>query len=127
MDGFKPFVFGNTGPTISITKNGVTFNKVAVDKLGKPPYAQLLINEHTKMLAVKRTVANDPLAVPFCAANKKGVPSVRWNSKELLKAICSMTDWDLSASGCTGYKVFASYDKSENALMIDLSTAIENT
>lgn len=127
MDGFKPFTFGNAGPTISITKNGVTFNKVAVEKLGKSPYAQLLFNEGTKMLAVKKTSANDPLAVPFCAAIKKGAPSVRWNSKELLRVICNMTGWDLSAKGCTGYKVFASYDKSEGALMIDLTTAIENT
>lgn len=127
MDGFKPFTFGNTGPTISITKNGVTFNKVAVDKLGKSPNAQLLINESTKMLAVKKTSANDPLAVPFCAAIKKGATSVRWNSKELLRVICNMTGWDLNAEGCAGYKVFASYDKSEGALMIDLTTAIENT
>ena len=127
MEGFKPFTFGNTGPAVSITKNGVTFNKVAVEKLGKSPYAQLLINEETKMLAVKKTSANDPLAVPFCAAIKKGAPSVRWNSKELLKVICNMTGWNLNASGCTGYKVFASYDKSENALIINLSTAIENT
>lgn len=126
MDGFKPFTFGNIGPSVSITKNGLTFNKAAVDKLGSSQYAQLLINESEKKLAVKKTSATDPLAVPFSAAIKKSSPSVRWNSKELLKAICSMTGWDLQAKGCTGYKIFATYDRSESALIIDLTTAIEN-
>lgn len=126
MEGFKPFTFGNTGPSVSITKNGITFNKPAVDKLGSPQYTQLLINEKEKKLAVKKTTSTDPLAVPFCAAIKKGAPSVRWNSKELLRAICGMTGWNLLASGCPGYKVFASYDRSESALIIDLTAAIEN-
>lgn len=126
MDGFKPFTFGNTGPSVSITKNGVTFNKAAVDKLGSPQFTLLLINEKEKKLAVKKTTATDPLAVPFCATIKKGAPSVRWNSKELLRAICSMTGWDFSANNTTSYKIFATYDRSEGALMIDLTAAIEN-
>lgn len=127
MEGFKPFTFGNIGPSVSITKNGLTFNKAAVEKLGSPQYAQLLINEKEKKLAVKKTNMTDPLAVPFFTAGKKSSPSVRWNSKELLKAVCNMTKWDLNGDGCTGYKVFATYDRAENALMIDLTTAIENS
>lgn len=126
MDGFKPFTFGNTGPSVSITKNGVTFNKAAVDKLGSPQYALLLINEKEKKLAVKKTSSTDPLAVPFCAAIKKGAPSVRWNSKELLRAICSMTGWDFSGNSNASYKIFATHDRSEGALIIDLTAAIEN-
>jgi hypothetical protein len=127
MDGFKPFTFGNTGPSVSITKNGLTFNKAAVEKLGSPQYTLLLINEDKKKLAVKKTSTTDALAVPFCASIKKGAPSVRWNSKELLKVICGMTGWDLNADGCMGYKVFASYDRSEGALIVNLMEAIENT
>lgn len=126
MDGYKPFTFGNIGPSVSITKNGLTFNKAAVDKLGSPQYAQLLINENEKKLAVKKTSASDPLAVPFSASIKKGSSSVRWNSKELLRAISSMTRWDLQPKSCASYKIFATYDRAEGALIIDLTTAIEN-
>ena len=126
MDGFKPFTFGNIGPSVSITKNGLTFNKAAVDKLGGSQYAQLLINEGEKKLAVKKTSATDPLAVPFSISIKKGSPSVRWNSKDLLRTICGMTGWNLYAEGGSGYKIFATYDRTESALIIDLTTAIEN-
>lgn len=127
LDGFKPFSFGNNGPTVSITKNGVTFNKLAAEKIGKPQYVLLLINEQTKQFAIKKTTTNDPNAVPFMTTIKEGAPSVRWNSKELLRNFCSMTGWDLNASGCKGYKISASFDKSEGALIFDLNDAVENT
>ena len=127
LDGFIPFSFGNAGPYMSITKNGVTFSKAAAEKLGSPQYALLLINEQTSQLAIKKASANDSSAVPFCASIKKGSPSVRWNSKELLRAICAMTGWDLTADGCTGYKVLAQHEKSEGALIFDLTTAVANS
>ena len=126
MEGFKPFTFGNTGPAVSITKNGVTFNKNAVEKIGGPQYVLLLINEKTQQFAIKKSNANDPNSVPFYAANKGGTPSVRWNSKDLLRAICGMTGWKLSAEGCAGYKIFGTYDRTENALIFNLADAIEN-
>lgn len=126
LEGFSPFSFGNTGPYMSVTKNGVTFNKIASEKLGKPANVLLLINHRTAQLAIKKAAANDPSAVPFCDVIKKGAPSVRWNSKELLREICSMTGWVLDAPGCTGYKVFAQYDKPESALIFDLNSAVPN-
>jgi len=123
MDGFEIFTFGRKEPAVSITKNGVTFNGAAVDKLEKSPYVQLLINGETKMLAVKKISEENPYAVPFYVRAKKGVSSICWNSRKLLKVMCNMTGWDLAADGCSGYKVLASYDSSEEALMIDLTAA----
>lgn len=127
LEGFKPFSFGNTGPALSITKNGVTFNKAAAEKIGNPQFVLLFINDKTQQIAIKKSPMNDPNAIPFCAAIKKGAPSVRWNSKELLRTICSITGWNLTSEGCTGYKVFGTMDKSEGALIFDLSNATENT
>lgn len=127
LDGFEPFSFGNTGPSVSITKNGVTFNKAAVEKIGKPQAVLLLINAQSKQFAIKKATTNDPSAVPFCAAAKKGTPSVRWNSKELLRTISSMTGWDLMPKSDKSYKALAVYDKAESALIFDLMTATETT
>lgn len=127
LEGFKPFSFGNTGPAVSITKNGVTFNRFATEKLGKPPYVQLLINDHTHQFAIKKTSLSDPNALPFMAAIKEGAPSVRWNNKELLRIISGMASWDLNAPGCKGYRIPAVFDRTEAALVFSLAAAIENT
>lgn len=127
LDGFEPFSFGNTGPSVSITKNGVTFNKAAVEKIGKPQVVLLLINTQSKQFAIKKATTNDPNAVPFCVAAKKGAPSVRWNSKELLRTISSMTGWDLTLKSNKSYKVLAIHDKAESALIFDLASATETT
>ncbi len=126
LEGFKPFSFGSAGPYMSVTKNGVTFNKAAAEKLGNPANVLLLINHQTAQLAIKKTAVNDTNAIPFCAAIKKGAPSVRWNSKDLLREICSMTGWILDAPDCVGYKVFGQFDKSEGALIFSLNDAVPN-
>ena len=52
FEGFKPFNFEEGIPYVSVTKNGVTFNKAVIMKLDYPEYIQLLINENTKQIVV---------------------------------------------------------------------------
>ncbi len=127
LEGFTQFTFGGVASYASITKNGITFNKVAVGKLNAAPYVLLFLNAENAQFAIKKATANEAGAIPFGDAAKKGPASVRWNSKELLRAICDMTGWDLSAFGCNGYKAFAQYDKTEGALIFNLREAIPIT
>lgn len=124
LDGFTQFTFGGVAAYASITKNGISFNKVAVGRLNSTPYVLLFLNAQNAQFAIKKATANEAGAIPFGGSAKKGSASVRWNSKELLRAICDMIGWNLEAKNCNGYKVFAQYDKSESALIFDLKEAI---
>lgn len=52
LENFKPFNFNEGVPYVSITINGMTFNKSVIMKLEYPEYVRLLIDEETKRIAV---------------------------------------------------------------------------
>lgn len=124
LTGFSVVSFGGTGPLASVTRNGVTFNKAAVDRMGSTQYVLLLLDESTKRFAIQKCTQNTPQAMPFVAAIKKGAPSVRWGSKEFLKIIKRLTGWPLEDKGCKGFKVPGEYQRSDNAMIFDLTKAI---
>ena len=45
LSNFKTFDFSEGVPYISITSNGITFNKSVIMKMKYPTYVKLLINE----------------------------------------------------------------------------------
>lgn len=122
LEGFEPVVFGNSFAVASITKNGVTFNKTAFEKMNGTNYVTLLVNRDKKQFAIRQCAQNDANAMPFAAAIKPKAPSVRWNSKELLRLFSSLMSWDLEK--CSGYKITGEYLKGDKALLFNLTDAI---
>lgn len=121
LSKFKPFDFQEGAPFLSITNNGVTFNKSVVLKLGKPEFAQLLIDEDDKQLVIKACEKNDDGSNKFYNKNRKGTAlAVRWNSKDLLATIERITDWDLKHAG---YRVTGKYFPEEKLVLFDLKQA----
>ena len=120
FSGFKEFDFNEGTPYISVTKNGVTFNKGVVLKLGCPEYVVLMINEESKQAAIKCCTAETPRSNAFYRPNVRGVLSVRWNSRDFLNTIKSMTGWDLEKES---YRVEGQLLKEENAMLFDLNRA----
>ena len=53
LSNFKTFDFSEGVPYISITSNGITFNKSVIMKMKYPAYVKLLINETEKQIAVQ--------------------------------------------------------------------------
>lgn len=125
LEGFEIVTFGNTGASVSITKNGVTFNKASLEKMNSANYVTLMVNRNLKQFAIKQCTQNDANAMPFYVAIKPKAPSVRWNSKELLRLFSGLMSWDLDK--CNGYKIMGEYLKSEKALLFDLNSAIAIT
>lgn len=123
LSRFTTLSFGSTGPLASITRNGVTFNKAAVEKMGNTQYVLLLLDEEAKQFAIQKCTQNTPQAMPFVAATKAGAPSVRWGSKEFLKIIKRLTGWPLEDKTCKGFKVPGQHQKSDNAMIFDLAKA----
>lgn len=125
LEGFEVITFGNSGANVSITKNGVTFNKIALEKMNGANYVTLMVNREKKQFAIKQCTQNDANAMPFAAAIKPKAPSVRWNSKELLRLFSGLMSWELEKGN--GYKVIGEYLKSEKALLFDLNNAVPIT
>jgi hypothetical protein len=120
FDGFKAFNFEEGVPYFSVTKNGVTFNKAVVMKLGYPEYVVLLINESEKKIALKKCSKETPNSTVFYKENSKKILSIRWNMKDLLNTIQDMMGWKLSQDS---YRIDGTLIKEEEAMLFDLTTA----
>lgn len=119
--GFTEFDFDEGVPNLSITKNGLTFNKGVVLKLGRPPRAVLLINSETKQVVVRGCGEGTPKSNAFYKDNNRGVISVRWNSRDLLSTIRDMMGWDLNRES---YRVEGQLIKDDNVMLFDFNHAV---
>lgn len=122
LDSFKSFNFNEGVPYVSITNNGVTFNKSVVMKLDYPEYAVLLIDEKSKRIAIQSCAADTPNAVQFYKPKKSNVISVRWNGRDLLNTLQGLMGWKLSE---IAYRVDGVLLKEDHAMLFDLTKATE--
>lgn len=120
LEGFSAFNFEEGVPFVSVTINGVTFNKSVVMKLGYPTHALLLINEAEKKIAVQACGEGTPNAAPFYKEKKSGVISVRWNGRDLLNTFQDIMGWDLKSNA---YRIEGIHLKDERAILFDLTQA----
>ena len=120
LEGFKPISLSVGLPYISITTNGLTFNKTSIVKIGKPTHVVLLMNESKKQIAIMPCSENDENATPFLRRGKGNI-TVRWNNRDLLYTLSKMMQWDLSKMG---YRVDGEYISDNNALVFDLNNAV---
>lgn len=96
LSKFKAFDFNEGVPYVSVTNNGLTFNKSVIMKMSYPTYVRMLTNEEDKQIALQICNEGDDKAVPFYKEKASGVLSVRWNSKDLINTVARMCEWDLS-------------------------------
>ncbi len=123
LSGFWVFDFNEGFPYASITRNGITFNKGVVLKLGSPAYVLLLVNPATQQIALQSCDKDTPRSVPFLKEDRKrrDVLSVRWNGKDLLNTISEITNWDL---GKDAYRVDGKMLPEEHAMIFNLTDAV---
>ncbi len=123
LENFKAFNFNEGVPYVSVTSNGMTFNKSVIMKLGYPEHVLLLIDEETKRIAVQPCTQETPNAALFYNKEKKSnALSVRWNGRDLLNTIQDLMNWDLSQCG---YRIDGVLLKEEQAMLFDLTHASE--
>lgn len=98
--GFKPFDFSEGIPKISVTTNGVTFSRGVANKLGKPEYIVLMINDEKHQIVIKRAIKETEFSYRFYRQNKrkveKNIVSVRINNAELLSRMSRLMNWNLA-------------------------------
>ena len=121
LSNFKTFDFSEGVPYISITSNGITFNKSVIMKMKYPTYVKLLINESDKQIADQACDEHDDKSVQFYKEKSNGVLSVRWNTKDLINTIARICDWDLSQ---LSYRVNGVLVPEMNLMLFDLNEAV---
>lgn len=124
LDGFVPFNFTEGVPYISITRNGITFNKGVIMKMHFPRHVRLLINTNSKQVALQTCAEGTENAVLFCTEDKKDgkILSIRWNAKDLLNTLSDMMGWNLDDSS---FRIDGKLLQSENAMLFDFNHAKE--
>ena len=124
LQGFMVFDFDEGVASMSVTQNGITFNKSTVIKLDYPTHAVLLINAEQKQIAVQACSSDTPKAAVFYKEqdDDKPVRSVRWNSKDLLNRISQIMGWDLKQMG---YRIEGRLLPADHAILFDLTKAQE--
>ena len=104
LEGFKPISITSGVPTLSITKNGIGFNKAAILKIDAPQYVKVLHNTEKNMIALCPCDKDDDYAAPFAKDGLKTI-NVRWNSKDFTSTIALMMKWDGSRMNTNKYNV----------------------
>lgn len=124
LDDFKSFNFNEGTAYVSITKNGITFNKGTVIKLQYPEYVRLLINAEKKMIAIQICDSSTENAVTFCTKEKRNskVLSIRWNGRDLLNTVSDMMGWNLNMQA---FRAEGKLLAEDNAMLFDLTGAEE--
>lgn len=123
FDSFKPKRLVTGSPFVSVTKNGVTFTKSAVDKLGYPEYVVILIDEESHRMGIKPAIESNEDATLFVKNGDKKVPNVRWNNGEFTKELTAwVKDPEYKEKG---FKVYGEYLPEEQALLFDFEKAQE--
>lgn len=121
FDDFSVFDFSEGVPYLSITRNGVTFNKAVTLKLGKPQYVRLLINAEKKLIAVQVCDEDGEKSVQFYKQNRKDILSVRWNGRDLLNTLRELLGDDLQRHG---FRIDGTLLREEHAMLFDLNKAV---
>ncbi|KFI86722.1 MULTISPECIES: hypothetical protein [Bifidobacterium] len=122
LDSFDvvPFVTGVS--SMSVTKDGVSFNKTAIEKLGSPEYVQVLIDKANHRLAIVPCETGDEGARPFLRKGRTARAGVRWNNTDLKESIQGLTKWDLEQAG---HKITGQFFPDDHAMVFDLDDSAE--
>ena len=109
-DGYERYSAISGTPAMTITRNGISFNQAAVQKLGKPPYVNLFMDHYGERFAIEACYEKVDGALFFY---KQGAPTskgVRWNNADLRATFERMMGWDVRYAG---YKVIGSFHDEE--------------
>lgn len=117
LDGFKKINLNNSGPSVSISSYGLTFNKTVVETMSFPDYVVLLLDEESKRIAIQASENNKD--IPFCV-NKSNRVNARINNKEFVRGLFKLMNWALNEGS---YRVPGTWYVEEKVFIFDIKDA----
>ncbi len=120
LEGFErvPVLKGRT--FMSVTNDGINFNKNVVAHMGKSPYVIFLLNIAEKKAAIQKCDSSDPDALVFYQKPRNETSGVRINLRDVQQKIADMMEWNLTEYN---YRVDGAYSQEDSAMIFDLNCA----
>lgn len=120
-EGYEKYTAITGTPSMTITRNGISFNQAAINKLGKPPYVNLYIDKRRTRFAIEASYEDADGALFFYKPGTPTSKGVRWNNADLRATFEQLMGWDVEL---LGYKVIGNFrDEDVPALEFRLADA----
>lgn len=120
LSKFEVFDFSEGVPYVSVTNNGLTFNKSVIMKMNYPSTVKFLIDATEKQIAIQACDENEEKSIQFYKPKTNGVISVRLNARDLINTISRITGWNLKDES---YRVTGVYIPEYSLMLFDLKEA----
>lgn len=120
ISGFVPFDFSVGVPYISVTENGVTFNRSVTILLGYPEYIRVCVNESERLVFVEPGAHGEAGCVKYFNPGRR-VDSVRLSGDSFIIFMMKMCGGDRGL----GYKVTG--EQTDGGIMFDMKKARPTT
>ena len=105
---------------MSVTSDGINFNKNVVLRMGKAPYVNFLLNVGEKKAAIQKCEQDSPDALSFYQTPRNEKNGVRINLRDVQQTIADMMGWELSKYN---YRIDGAYIEDEKAMIFPLESA----
>ena len=95
LEGFVQIPILPGSSFLSVTENGLNFNKNVVKHMNKAESVILLCNSSKKQLAIQKCDKDTENSIPFYRNEKNLTTGVRFNNREIQQMIAAMMNWNL--------------------------------
>ncbi len=120
LEGFKQIQIVQGSAFLSVTNNGLGFNKNIIVKMDKPRFVAFFLNKEKKQLAIQKSDEQDDYAIKFYDESMDIKNGIRCHNRDLEHTIESLMCWDLSTYN---YRIDGYYMENESAMLFDLQAA----
>lgn len=96
LEGFVEIPILQGSSFLSVTDNGLNFNKNVVKHMQRAESVKIFCNSSKKQIAIKKCDKNAENSIPFYRDEKNLTSGVRFNNREVQQMIATMMDWNLS-------------------------------
>ncbi len=120
LENFKPIQIVKGIAFMSVSNNGISFNKNVVIKMNRPEIVRLLMNEEQLQFAIQATTDNDDSTISFYNDNIDIRNGIRTHNRDLENTLAQLMEWDLDSFV---YRVDGVYLEKENAMLFELKKA----
>ena len=120
LEGFLEIPILQGSSFMSITDNGINFNKNVVKHMQGAEYIIILCNSNKKQIAIQKCNKGRENSIQFYRDEKNFINGVRFNNREVVQMIVSMMDWNLKEFN---YRVDGFMTEDRNSMIFDLNSA----
>lgn len=120
LEGFVEITILQGSSFMSVTDNGLNFNKNVVKHLRQAESVKIFFNSSKKQIAIQKCDNDAENSIPFYRDEKNLKTGVRFNNREIQQMIAMMMGWNLSEYN---YKADGFLTDDGDTMIFDLNSA----